>query len=274
MSNRCLRLRSYPEGKIQHTDLELCIEDIPTPKEGEVIVKNLIVLINPTHRIWMDGNKAQYMDPVNIGEIMRSATIGIIVESKNEDWPVGNKVFGFGGICDYYVGLPGINLFEICACEKDKYVSETFELTYGGVVVGLTAWHGVFKIIDPKDGDVIVISGAAGAVGSVVGQLAKDKGAIVIGIAGGKDKCNYLKEMGFDFAIDYKSENIGDKLKEYAPNGINGYFDNVGGEATEEVLMNACNGMKFALCGSISEYDDNWSGIKNFNMILMRCVMV
>jgi len=135
------------------------------------------------------------------------------------------------------------------------------------------AWFGV-KIIDPKEGDVVVVSGAAGAVGSVVGQLAKDKGAVVIGIAGGEEKCNYLKEMGFDFAIDYKSENIGDKLKEYAPNGINGYFDNVGGEATEAVLINACNGMKIALCGSISEYDDNWSGIKNFNMILMRRVTV
>lgn len=143
MSNRCLRLRSYPEGKIQHTDLELCTEDIPTLNEGEVLVKNLIASIDPTHRIWMNGKKAQYMDPVNIGEIMRSATVGIVIESKNEDWPVGKKVFGFGGICDYYVGLPGITLFEICACENVKDISETFELTQGGPIIGLTAWHGL-----------------------------------------------------------------------------------------------------------------------------------
>lgn len=248
---------------------------MPVPNDGEVLVKNLYASIDPTHRIWMSGKKAQYMDPVNIGEVMRAATNGIIVESKHPDWPVGKMVHGFGGISEYYIGIPGVTMLGVCKCEEDNDVSPTFELSYGGAIIGLTAWHGVNKIIEPKDGDVFVVSGGAGAVGSIAGQLAKLRGATVIGIAGGNEKCSYMKEtLGFDYAIDYKSEDINEKLKEYAPHGINGYYDNVGGDATEAVLMNAANGMKVALCGSISEYNDEWSGIKNFNMILMRRVTV
>lgn len=270
-----MRLRSHPEGKISHHDLELCQEPIPVAQEGQVIVKNVFASIDPTHRIWMAGKKAQYMDPVALGDIMRAATVGIIVESKHEEWPVGMWVSGFGGISDYYVGIPGVTLSGPCECNTNPDVQPTFELTYGGVIIGLTAWHGVNKIIEPKQGDVVVISGGAGAVGSIAGQLAKVRGATVIGIAGGSVKCKYMtEELGFDYSIDYKSQDIDLKLKEYAPQGVSGYFDNVGGEATESVLMNAKNGMRIALCGSITEYDDNWCGIKNFNMILMRRVKV
>jgi NADPH-dependent curcumin reductase len=273
--NRCVRLVSHPVGTISKTDLKLSNEEIPKAADGQVIVKNLYASIDPTHRIWMNGKKAQYMDPVPLGDIMRAATVGVVVESKNEAFPVGKKVFGFGGICDYYVGIPGVTLVEMCACESDPEIEDTFELTYGGLIIGLTAWHGINKIIEPKQGDVVVISGAAGAVGSLAGQLAKNRGAKVIGIAGGVEKCKYLIEtLGFDHAIDYKTENIEEKLKEYAPEGVEGYFDNVGGDSSEAVLMNARNGMAMALCGSISEYDDNWSGIKNFNMILMRRIKV
>lgn len=160
---------------------------------------------------------------------------------------------GFGGIQEYFIGIPGVTMMGFCKCEEDKAVDSTFELTYGGAVIGLTAWHGVNKIIRPEEGSVFVVSGGAGAVGSIAGQLAKLKGATVIGIAGGKAKCSYMTDiLGFDYAIDYKSEDIDAKLKEYAPNGINGYYDNVGGDATEAVLMNAANGLRIALCGSIS----------------------
>lgn len=275
MNNRCMRLVSHPVGTITPTDLKLSSEPIPSISEGQVLVKNLYASIDPTHRIWMNGKKAQYMDPVLLGDIMRAATVGIIVESQNEAYPIGKKVFGFGGICDYYVGIPGITLVEICTCESDPGTADTFELSYGGLIIGLTAWHGINKIIEPKPGDVVVVSGAAGAVGSLAAQLAKNKGATVIGIAGGEEKCKYLTEtLGLDYAIDYKVDDVDAKLKEYAPNGVAGYYDNVGGDATEAVLMNAKNGMSMALCGSISEYDDNWSGIKNFNMILMRRIKV
>lgn len=142
-------------------------------------------------------------------------------------------------------------MFEKCACNTDDSM-ETYELSYGGAIIGLTAYHGLYKIIDPKEGDVVVVSGGAGAVGSIVGKLAKAKGCAVIGIAGGEAKCNLMKnEYGYDHAIDYKSENIFEKIKEYAPDGVNGYFDYVGGDATEAVLENAANSCKIALCGSI-----------------------
>lgn len=277
MNNNCVRLRAIPSGSIAQTDLELCSEEMPVPDDGQFLVKNLYASIDPTHRIWMSGKKAQYMDPVPIGDVMRAATVGVIVESKNEDWPVGKKarvvfvcwmwwlieicadqlynlkVHGFGGIQEYFIGIPGATVLGFCKCEEDTEVEPTFELSFGGAIIGLTAWHGTNKIIEPEEGSIFVVSGGAGAVGSIAGQLAKLKGATVIGIAGGKEKCDYMKEtLGFDYAIDYKSEDINAKLKEYAPDGINGYFDNVGGDATEAVLMNAANGLRIALCGSIS----------------------
>lgn len=292
-----MRLRAIPKGTIASTDLELMDEAIPTPADGQIVVKNSVASIDPTHRIWMNGQKQQYMDAVQIGEVMRAATVGVITDSKHDDWPVGTRVVGFGGICDYYLGIPGMNVMEKCvqqpqSCDDTEKENDTdtdmslFELSYGSLIIGLTAWHGVNKILEPgytgsiKD-EVIVISGGAGAVGSIAGQLCKLKGATVIGIAGGPEKCRFMTEtLGYDFAIDYKASSsgkpssIGDKLKEYAPNGVTGYYDNVGGIATESVLENARNNMKMAVCGSISEYDDQWEGIKNFNMILMRRINI
>lgn len=179
------------------------------------------------------------------------------------------QVHGFGGIQEHFIGIPGVTVFGFCKCEEDEDVSPTFEISYGGLIIGLTAWHGVNKIIEPKDGSTFVVSGGAGAVGSIAGQLAKLKGATVIGIAGGKAKCDYMKEtLGFDYSIDYKSEDINEKLKEYAFNGINGYFDNVGGDATEAVLMNAANGIRIAVCGSISG-ETNTSYMKFMNKMCL-----
>jgi len=273
--NRCYRLRSHPVGKISSTDLELVEEDIPTIEDGQVLVKTLYASIDPTHRIWMAGKKAQYMDPVELGDVMRAATVGVVTESQNADYPVGMKVMGFGGLCDYHVGIPGVNVYYPAACNEDPSVSPTVDLSYASIIIGLTAWHGVNKILEPTLEDIVVVSGAAGAVGSLVGQLSKLKGATVIGIAGGPTKCAYLTEtLGFDYAIDYKSESVEERLKEIAPDGITRYFDNVGGDVSDAVFENARNFSKFAICGSISEYDDNWTGIKNFNMILMRRITV
>lgn len=154
-------------------------------------------------------------------------------------------------------------------------VKPTVDLSYASIIIGLTAWHGVNKILEPTSEDIVVVSGAAGAVGSLVGQLSKLNGATVIGIAGGEAKCQYLTStLGYDYAIDYKTMSVSDKLKKLAPDGITRYFDNVGGDVSDAVLENARNFAKIALCGSISEYDDNWTGIRNFNMILMRRIMV
>ena len=268
--NRCLRLRSHPVGKISSADLELVEEAIPTLEDGQILVKNLYASIDPTHRIWMAGQKAQYMDPVELNDIMRASTVGVVVESNHSDWPVGTRVVAMGGLCDYFVGIPGVNLFYPSTTNE-----VTVDLSYVSIIIGLTAWHGVHTILQPAADDVVVVSGGAGAVGSLAGQLSKLKGAQVIGIAGGPDKCKYMvDELGFDFAIDYKNENVSSKLKEIAPDGITRYFDNVGGKVTDAVLENCRNFAKIALCGSISEYDDNWVGQKNYNMILMRRIMV
>lgn len=243
--------------------------------DGQVIVKNLYASIDPTHRIWMSGAKAQYMDPVPLGDIMRAATVGVVVESHNPDYPLGTKVTGFGGLCDYYIGIPGETMYYPCLCNDDKSISPTVDLSYASIIIGLTAWHAVNKILQPTDQDVVVVSGAAGAVGSLVGQLSKLKGATTIGIAGGPVKCKYLtEELGYDYAIDYKNENVQERLMDVAPEGITRYMDNVGGDVSEAVFENARNYSKVAICGSISEYDDNWTGLKNFNMILMRRMTV
>jgi len=153
--------------------------------------------------------------------------------------------------------------------------SSTRNVSVCSVVIGLTAWHGATKILQAGSDDVVVVSGAAGAVGSIASQLCKARGAKVIGIAGGPDKCKYLTdELGLDGAIDYKSDDVDAKLKELAPDGFTGYFDNVGGTVTEAVLNNMRNFSKMALCGSISEYNDKFVGITNFNMILMRRIQV
>lgn len=257
---------------LKDTDLELCTEPKPSPVDGQMLVKNMFISIDPTHRIWM-SEKAQYMDNVKLGEVMRAATVGVVEESKCADFPVGCHVYGFGGCCEYYVGIPAVNV--LYKAGEIQGLPLTADLSVCSVIIGLTAWHGVNKILQPGPEDIIVVSGAAGAVGSIVGQLSKLKGAKVVGVAGSAAKCAWMKdELGFDCVINYKTQDVEHEVAKFAPDGITGYFDNVGGKVTDAVLTNARNKAKVAVCGSISEYDDNWSGQKNWNMILMRRITV
>mmetsp|Transcript_42584 Transcript_42584/g.62662 ORF Transcript_42584/g.62662 Transcript_42584/m.62662 type:complete len:335 (+) Transcript_42584:173-1177(+) len=271
---RCWRLRSRPEGSIKDTDLEMCEEPKPTPEDGQLLVKNLFISIDPTHRIWM-SDIPQYMPKVELGEVMRASTVGVVEESKDPNFAVGCHVFGFGGCADYYVGIPGANVM-YKAGETGTDLPLTADLSVCSVTIGLTAWHGTNKILDPGPNDIVVISGAAGAVGSLVGQLCKRKGAKVVGIAGSPAKCTYLKsELGYDCVINYKTQDVAKELAAFAPDGISGYFDNVGGDVTDAVLLNARNNCKIAICGSISEYDNKeWAGQKKWNMILMRRISI
>ena len=207
------------------------------------------------------------MPCVELGDVMRAATVGVVEASENPDWKVGTHVMGFGGVCEYYEGIPGVNVFYPAG---DCGLPVTADLSLLSIIVGLTAWYGVNHVLKVKEGDVVVVSGAAGAVGSLVGQLAKLKGAKVLGIAGGATKCAWLKTLGFDVAVDYKAGSVAAALKEFAPDGITCYFDNVGGTVTDDVLNAMRNNGRVAVCGSISEYDDAWSGQRNWNMILMR----
>jgi NADPH-dependent curcumin reductase CurA len=279
MSNRCLRLESRPTGAVTADNVKLSLEPIPTLPSSTndeifLVVRNLYASIDPTHRIWM-ADKAQYMDKIELGDIIRAATVGVITESSNEEqWPVGTHVVGFGGLCDYYLGIVGKNVMYVAG--KNQDLPLTADLSVCSIIIGLAAWHGINHALAPSEDDIVVISGAAGAVGSLAGQIAKHRGCKqVIGIAGGSEKCTWItQELGFDAAIDYKSQNVEETLKTLAPTGITCYFDNVGGDVTDAVLMNTRNNARVAICGSISEYNDQWTGIKNFNMVLMRRLMV
>lgn len=270
-THRVWRLRSRPVGQIKDTDLELCVERKPTPQAGNVLVRNLFISIDPTHRIWM-SDIPQYMPCVELNDIMRAVTIGVIEESNNPEWPVGKHVVGFGGCCEYFEGIPGVNvLYEAGGYEG---LPLTADLSVASIIVGLTAWYGTKHVLAVKEGDVVVVSGAAGAVGSLVGQLAKLQGARVLGIAGSDEKVAWIKKLGFDEGINYKTANVAEAVKAWAPEGVTCYFDNVGGAVTDAVLTAMRNFGRIAVCGSISEYDDHWSGQRNWNLILMRRLKV
>ena len=210
------------------------------------------------------------MPCVELGDVMRAATVGVIEASDNAEWPVGRHVLGFGGLCDLYEGIPGVNVFY--AAGECGGLPLTADLSLCSIIVGLTGWYGVNKVLEVTADDVVVVSGAAGAVGSIVGQLAKLKGARVCGIAGGAAKCAWLKSLGFDETIDYKAKgvSVAEAVKAFAPEGVSCYFDNVGGAVTDDVLLGMRNHARVAVCGSISEYDDAWAGQRNWNLILMR----
>ena len=257
MTHRVMRLVARPSGPLKDTDLEMCTEAKPVRGAGQLLLRNTYLSIDPTHRIWM-SDKAQYMPAVELGDIMRSVSLAVVEESDLPDYPVGETYVCFGGVCEYFVGTPGADVLYKAGL-KDLPI--TADLSVASIIIGLTAWHGINKILMPEKDSIVVVSGAAGAVGSLVGQLAKLRGAKVVGIAGGPTKCAWLKnELKFDCVIDYKNEDVEKAIAAYAPEGVECYYDNVGGRVSDAVLMNMKLNSKYALCGSISEYDDSWSG--------------
>mmetsp|Transcript_4367 Transcript_4367/g.6472 ORF Transcript_4367/g.6472 Transcript_4367/m.6472 type:complete len:341 (+) Transcript_4367:139-1161(+) len=275
-TNRAFRLVARPQGMLKDSDLQLFVEPRPVRGAGQLLMRSIYLSIDPTHRIWMT-DKPQYMPCVELGEVMRSASMAVVEESDDPAYAVGDHYVCLGGVCDFFIGIPGQNMFYKANGMGGK-LPLTADLSFCSLIIGLTAWHGVNKILCPEPGSVLCVSGAAGAVGSLVGQLAKLKGAKVIGIAGGEEKCNWLKnDLHFDHVIDYKGcKDVGEALTVCVAEvgEITHYFDNVGGSTSDAVLLNMALNSKYALCGSISEYDDNWSGQKNFNMILMKRICV
>ncbi len=184
---------------------------------------------------------------MDLNDVMRAVTIGVVEVSTNADFPVGCHVLGFGGVCDYFVGIPGANV--LYKAGEMQGLPLTADLSSCSIIIGLTAWHGVRKILTPTPGSVVCVSGAAGAVGSIVGQLAKLDGAKVIGIAGSDSKCAWMRDdLGFDCVINYKKDDVGKVIAAFAPDGVNGYFDNVGGSVTDAVLVNCA----LNVCTSLS----------------------
>ncbi len=246
-TNRQWLLRSRPVGMVKQSDFELHSAPIPKPGAGQILVRNRWLAFEPAMRGWID-DRPSYMPPVAIGEVMRGMTVGEVVESNLEGYGPGDAVTGMGGWQEWVVGDGALR-------KLPEGTDPTLALSVLGIT-GLTAYFGLLEIGQPKPGDVVVVSGAAGATGSVAGQIAKLKGCRVVGIAGGQEKCAWLTDKGhFDAAIDYKSEDVGARLSDLCPEGLDVFFDNVGGEILDEVLARIARVARIVICGSITRYN-------------------
>ena len=249
--NKQLLLAKRPEGLPDEDTWEYVIRPIPELKDGEVLIQHHYISLDPAMRGWMMDRKT-YIPPVEIGEVMRAGAIGKVIKSNNHPtFKVGDCIVSWGGVQEYEI-TTGENCYKV----DDSIVPMPKYLGALGMP-GMTAYFGILEVGKIKKGDVVLVSGAAGAVGSLVGQIAKLKGCTVIGIAGGENKCNYLvNELGFDAAIDYKSEDLYEALDEKCPSGIDVYFDNVGGDILNAALSKLRRNARVVICGAISQYNN------------------
>ena len=263
-TNRQVRLAARPSGLPRRGDWEFTSEAVPAPAPGEFVVEISHLSIDPAMRGWMNAGPS-YMPPVEIGAVMRAGAIGRVIVSEHPGFAVGEHVYGTFGVQEYAVS-DGRGVITVDTSLADLPV-------YLGVLgmTGLTAYFALLDVGKPKEGDTVVVSGAAGAVGSVAGQIAKVKGARVIGIAGGPEKCRVLtEEFGFDAAIDYRAGNVRRALREHAPRGVDVFFDNVGGEILDDVLTCLARGARVVICGAISQYNETQPrGPGNYMMLLV-----
>jgi NADPH-dependent curcumin reductase len=261
--NKRIVLAARPAGMVKDSDFALETVALPKPGAGELCIQNHYISLDPAMRGWMNAGTT-YIKGVEIGEVMRAFTAGRVIESQHPDFKPGDWVQGMLGVQSYATsdgkGLTKIN--------TDSF-SPAWYLGILGMP-GLTAYFGLLDKGQPKAGETILISGAAGMIGSLAGQIGKLKGCTVIGIAGGKEKCEYVKnELGFDAVIDYKTEDVATAIKTYAPKGIDIYFDNVGGEILDTALLNLARGARVVICGAISQYNDTqFNGLKNYMKIV------
>jgi NADPH-dependent curcumin reductase CurA len=270
--NRRFLLRERPAGRIDERTFELVEEPVPAIGEGEALVRTRWISLDPANRAWLDDTPT-YLPPVAIGDVMRASGVGEVVASNSPDYPVGRLVVGRTGWQDYAVAsasAPMRAIAEVPGVSPSQFL---------GVLgtTGLTAHVGMLDIAKPKPGETVVVSAAAGAVGSVAGQLAKIRGARVVGIAGGTEKCRLLVDvLGFDAAVDYKAPDWRDRLTAATPDGIDVDFENVGGEVMEAVFARLNVRARVALCGLISTYNDAApaisAGPRNFGNLLIQRV--
>lgn len=249
--NRQWVLRQRPQGAVKDGDLELVEAPVPALSEGEVLVRTVYLSLDPTNRTWMNDVEG-YLPPVGLGEVMRGLTLGVVEESRSERFKVGDPVMPLsGGWADYAV-VPEGGLRPV---HRAPGLPLTANMSVLGMT-GMTAYFGVTDVLKAKAGETLVISAAAGAVGSIAGQIAKQRGCRVIGIAGGPQKCAWLvDELGFDAAIDYKNEDVGDALDRLAPDGIDLNFENVGGDIMIAVFNRLKIHARMAVCGLVSSYN-------------------
>jgi NADPH-dependent curcumin reductase CurA len=247
-SNRQWILRKRPEGEIKPGDLELVDQPIPVPGQGQILVRTLYLSLDPTNRIWM-SDMEQYMPPVQIGDVMRGGTIGVVEQSNNDAFKPGDVVNSFATGWQEYSVMDG-------AQPLPPGVPLPAYMSILGAT-GATAYFGLLDLGQPKPGETVVVSAACGAVGSIVGQIAKLKGCRVVGLAGSDEKCRHaVEDFGFDACINYKTEkDLTAALKRECPNGIDIDFENAGGEILDAVMENLAMRARIVLCGMISQYN-------------------
>jgi NADPH-dependent curcumin reductase len=271
LSNRQVRLAARPVGLPKAGDWQHTAEAVAEPSESGVLVKTLMLSLDPAMRGWMNEGKS-YIPPVGIGEVMRAGGIGTVLASKHPGFKAGDAVSGGLGVQEYaaftaeQIKRTGLAKIDLRAASASQWLN-----VLG--MPGMTGYFGLLEVGVAKAGDIVVVSGAAGAVGQTVGQLAKIKGCRAVGIAGGPAKCRWvIDELGFDACIDYKSGPVKDGLKEHCPDGVDVYFDNVGGEILDAVLARLRRKARIVICGAISQYNNTSAvqGPKNYLSLLVN----
>tara|TARA_B100001059_G_scaffold98048_1_gene97483 strand:- start:674 stop:1690 length:1017 start_codon:yes stop_codon:yes gene_type:complete len=260
-------LKKRPNGLPDKNTWELIETDLKELSDGEMLIEQEYISLDPAMRGWINQSRS-YIPPVEIDDVMRAGSVGKIIKTEGKTiFNVGDYVTGWGGVQTYCI-TKGENFYKVD-------IQKAPLSYYIGILgmPGMTAYFGILEVGEVKQGDVVLVSGAAGAVGSVVGQIAKIKGCKVIGIAGGKTKCDYITDkLGFDGAIDYKNENLIEGIKKYCPKGIDIYFDNVGGEILDSALIFLRKKARVVICGAISQYNavSNIEGPKNYLSLLVN----
>jgi hypothetical protein len=231
---------------VQESDFELRTTPVPEPGEGQALIRNRWLSFEPAMRGWME-DRPNYIPPVGLGEVMRGVALGEVVESRLDGFAPGDLVSGMTGWQEWALGGAGLR-------KLPAGTDPALELSVLGIT-GLTAYFGLLDVGEPKPDQTVVVSGAAGATGSVVGQIARIHGCRVVGIAGGPEKCAWLTDKArFDAAIDYKAEDVGARLSQLCPDGIDVFFDNVGGPVLDDVLARIARGARVVICGAITRY--------------------
>jgi NADPH-dependent curcumin reductase CurA len=268
--NRVWRLRRRPRGGIGDGDLTLEAEPVPQPAEGQCLMRLNYLSIDPTNLGWM--KRDTYIPAVAIGDPMRGVVCGTVVASRSDDLPEGAIVTGLGTWADYQLGTP--ETLQVMADTGPVPVAEAFG-TFA--IVGPTAYVGMMDIGRPRAGETVVVSGAAGGVGSIAGQIARIQGCRVVGVAGREEKCAWITdELGFDAAINYRTQDVADALDTACPDGIDVYFDNTGGEILDACLARMNVFGRVVTCGQISQYESDGagSGPANYGSILLNRLTV
>ncbi len=264
--NRQWKLTTRPVGLPKRSDFTYETLPAATPGEGQILVRTHYISLDPAMRGWMNDGHS-YIAPVGLGEVMRAGAVGEVVASHHPDWKEGDHAVGMFGMQDY-AAVDG------AAVQKVDAKLAPLPLFIGALgMPGLTAYFGLLDIGNPQPGQTVVVSAASGAVGAIVGQIAKIKGARAIGLAGGAAKCRYVvEELGFDACIDYKNEDVGRGLSAHCPKGIDVYFDNVGGDILDQALARLARKARVVICGAISQYNDMAAieGPKNYLSLLIN----